>query len=207
MTKAPFQMTARRFANLSRARAAEHLVRYSNYLTNHTFLKPILAAKIEPEERFIACQTALHQNWMKTKRDEATAAFAAKKLLPAIVSARYVVKIYGLINHQVGILQVRHTRTGKTGKPEAAMLPMEYHARDYASAERLADRRLFFSEDAQFAIISNTDGKVIETRVERRDGIARFLAKPKHAVMKGVKKSSSLKWHPKSHATKNVRMH
>ena len=198
-----YQMTARRFANLNSAKAQAHLKTHHSYLASHSFLKPILASKSEPEEKFVACQKALFDNWMKSKDDEAKAQIEQKKNEPISPNARYVVKIYGMIRGEPGVLESTHTRI-LDGKTETVVKPMEFYAPDFAAAMRLADRRLFERPDGMWADISNTEGKIIQTRIERRDAVARVLAKPKHPVMKGMKKSADLKWRPKSHATRSI---
>jgi hypothetical protein len=196
----PYQMTPRRFANLDRKNASLHLVRYASYLASHGFLKPILQSKAQPEEVFDQCKQALFANWWREKK-EAMLNQPKKVVAP---SSRYVVKIFGKVNGKTEQLQSSHLRMLENGHSERVLEPMEYAARDYASAERLSDRRLFERSDAEYAEIANTSGKVITTKVERRDAVARILAKPKSAVMKAGKRSADLHWKPKSHATRSA---
>jgi hypothetical protein len=201
---ATFQMTARRFANLSRSRAQEHLTKHRSYLESHPFIRPLLASKEAPELVFDRCKNALFTHWRNAQNEALAAEYEAKKNAPKSPSSRYIVRIFGDVNGKIEVLTAKHTRMTEDGKTEAVMKPMEYPAADYASAERLADRRLFSREDSIRAEISNTDGKVITTCIERRDAIARVLAKPKHAVVKGPKRSADLRWKPKSRATRNI---
>jgi hypothetical protein len=199
-----YQMTARRFANLDRSRASIHLSKHRAYLASHDFLQPLLATSDPPELVFDRCKNALFTHWVKTKNDEANERFANKQNAPKSPSSRYVVKIFGMVNGNLEVLTANHFRMSESGEVERVVKPMVYPAADYASGERLADRRLFDRSDSVFAEIVNTEGVVIRTRIERQDAIARILAKPKHAVMKGGKRTSSLKWLPKAHPTRNA---
>jgi hypothetical protein len=199
-----YQMTARRFANLNTANAQKHLATHAKYLASHSFLKPILASKTEPEDKFVACQKALFNAWMKSKDEEAKAQIEQKKNEPISPNARYMVRIYGMIGDEPGVLESTHTRILEGGKTEQVVKPMEFFAPDFSAAQRAADRKLVEREDSLFADITNTAGKRIQTRIERRDAVARVFAKPKHPVMKGMKKSADLHWRPKSHATRSI---
>lgn len=194
-----YEMTPRRFANLSRARASEHLTRYADYLARHEFLAPILSTDNTPANKLSACQNELFKHWMinrsldlKQSRDRSK---GNKK-----TAYRYIVKVFDAYGVQ---LETDHLKISDDGTIEKIIQPMEYGVNDYASGERLADRRLFAREDSWYAEVSNTNGQIITTRIDRGDAVARILAKPRHAVMKVGKKTASLHWKPKSHASRS----
>lgn len=200
-------MSPRRFANLSRARAAQHLTQYADYLASHDFLAPILSSNSAVESKFSACQNALFQHWMTTRSVEVNQRIQRKpskantKTKKAKAPThRYMVKVFDADGEQ---LDVAHIKLGEGGSIEKVIKPMEFGADDYASAERAADRRLFQREDASYAEVNNTLGEIITTRIDRGDAVARILAKPRHAVMKPGKKTASLHWAPKSRASRS----
>jgi hypothetical protein len=77
------------------------------------------------------------------------------------------------------------TKTVKTSEPAI------FEADTFNVAARIADRHLFNRGDSVYAIIENTQGKPIQTIVNRDDAIARTLVKPKGPSVRNTSSGGS----------------
>jgi len=67
----------------------------------------------------------------------------------------------------------------KVLEPYTEIVPAVWAADTFHAATRLADRRLNDRGDSVYAIVVNTQGKPIETIIQRDDAIARVMKQPK----------------------------
>ena len=85
---------------------------------------------------------------------------------------------------QVGTVEKKKFREVKKNghkvlEPYTEVTPAVWAADTFNDASRLADRRLVGREDAVYAIVVNTQGKPIETIINRDDALARVMKQPK----------------------------
>ncbi len=204
-----YTMTPRRFAHINVKNASVALKNHETFLSSYDCLKETLSSELSETAKFQACQVKLIEFDLTAKLEEAKLSLTsphkkekkAGKKKGRKPAGRYEIKIKGKNDEVLTLTQVIFDDKANKSTVEK---PMEYAAKDYASAERLSHRKLAYREDAAYAEITNLDGKGIMTRVERREAIARIFAKPKGAVMRGGKKSADLHWKPKSHATRQI---
>jgi hypothetical protein len=207
-----FEMTPRRFANLSSKNASAVLAKYASFLASYPDLKETLTSSMADEKKLVACQNKILQIDLDSKMEKVRLALKEPKVKKGkkgkkakTNKGRYYIRILGETKDGTNLLNAKKRVFDEASKSFVEHdQPMEYSANDYATAERLADRRLFERMDGLFAEITNLNGTPITTRVERRDAIARVLVKPKGAVARYPKRSADLRWRPKSHATRSL---
>jgi hypothetical protein len=199
---AGYRMSPRRFALLSIKHPEHTLTKHAAFLAEYPILDDTLAADLSPAEKLVACQTILLEFDLQIKLQETNEYFERlKDKKPNTTKARYVVRV---LNKDNDIIEDTKITIDENGIEHEEPYLMEFGAKSYSSAERLGDRKTMTRDDAAKYVIIDTTDKPIATIIERRDALARILAKPHQPLCRMPKRSADLHWAPKSHATRSI---
>jgi hypothetical protein len=198
---AGFRMTPKRFARLSDKTPSDTLIKHQEFLSEYPFTNDILSSSLKPNEKLKAIKSALLDFDLRSQMNATEQYFAnLKSSHKKTITARYSVRI---VNQDNETLQTTKTIIDDNGVEHTESVPMKYPAKDYSSAERLADQRIYSRSDAFAAIVSDTTENPIETLIERRDAMRRILAKPKAPVFKAHRQTAGSFWVPQPKASKS----
>jgi hypothetical protein len=186
---------------------AAHMEFLRNHTFLSPILEAYENKEILPTPTIQACQQALFTHMVESdahKAREATKAKAQEASKPKVVrkgdkevkevvpkgeyTITLMVKVYDRngqnMKIEVGTVERKKFREVKKNgikvlEPYTEVVPAVWATDDYSAANRLADRRLFDRGDSVYAVIVNTQGKPIESIIQRDDAIARVLKQPK----------------------------